>query len=444
MSTNLKRIGAKARTCPGLVFTSLYHHVTDIDNLRDSFNALDGRKAPGLDGVTKAMYGSNLGANLRELSDKLKRMGYKPKLKWRKYVPKPGSDKKRPLGISCFEDKIVEHAVKQVLEPIYETIFENFSYGYRPKRSPHDCVRALGKTIQQHKVNYVVEADIRGFFDHVNHEWLMKFLKRRIGDKRILRLINRMLKSGIFENGLERASETGTPQGSILSPLLSNIYLHYALDRWFSHRVISGCKGEAYLFRFADDFVACFQFKREAEIFHRRLGEVLNHFHLQLAEEKTNCIGFGRFARIDARRRGEKPKEFTFLGFTFYCGKTKKGRFKVKRRTSRKKLNQSLKKFTEWVRKARNTLRKGELLRRAKARVVGHLNYYAITDNSKKCGDFLYFATRILFKWINRKSQRRSYTWEGFNQVLKWVKWPTARIRVNMNPFDGCAWNLNV
>jgi hypothetical protein len=203
--------------------------------------------------------------------------------------------------------------------------------------------------------------------------------------------------------------------------------------------VTRGCKGEAYLFRFADDFVACFQYRQEAGIFHRRLGEVLNHYHLQLAEEKTSCMEFGRFARGIARARGEKPREFTFLGFTFYCGKTKKGRFKVKRRTSRKKLNQSLIKFTEWVRKARDTLRKGELLRRAKVRIVGHLNYYAITDNSKKCGDFLYFATRILFKWINRKSQRRSYTWEGFNQVLNWVKWPTTRIRVNMNPFERSA-----
>jgi len=444
MSTDLKRIGEKARKCPGLVFTSLYHHVTDIDNLRDSYKALDGRKAPGYDGITKAMYGENLEENLQGLSNRLKRMGYIPKPKSRTYVPKPGSDKMRPLGISCLEDKIVEEAVKRVLEPIYETIFEKSSYGYRPKSGPHDCVSALGQTIQQQKVSYVVEADIRGFFDHVNHQWLLKFLGIRIGDERIVRLIHRMLKSGILEDGLVRASEEGTPQGSIISPLLSNIYLHYALDRWFSQRVIRGCKGEAYLFRFADDFVACFQYKQEAELFHRRLGEQLNDFHLQLAEEKTSCIEFGRFARGIARQRGEKPKEFTFLGFTFYCGKTKKGRFKVKRRTSRKKLNQSLIKFTLWVRKARKTLRKGELLRRAKVRVVGHLNYFAITDNSEKCGAYLYFVTRILFKWINRKSQRRSYTWEGFNQVLNWVKWPTVKIRVNMNPFEGCAWNRNV
>ncbi len=444
MSTELKRIGEKARACPGLVFTSLYHHVTDMDNLRDCYNALDGRKAPGADGVTKEKYGTNLEENLRELSGKLKRMGYIPQPKWRTYVPKPGSDKLRPLGISCFEDKIVEEAVKRVLEPIYETEFENSSYGYRPGRDPLDCVRSLGATIQQCKVSYVVEADIRGFFDHVNHEWLIKFLSRRIGDKRIVRLIRRMLKSGIMEKGLVRASEEGTPQGSIISPLLSNIYLHYVLDQWFSQRVIRGCKGEAYYFRFADDFVACFQYKSEAELFRRRLGERLGHYHLQLAEEKTNCIEFGRFARGNARSRGEKPKEFTFLGFTFYCGKTSRGLFKVKRRTSHKKLGQVLRKYTEWAREERLKLRKGEMLRRAKTRVVGHLNYYAITDNGKMCGIFLYYATQILFKWINRKSQRRSYTWEKFNRVLKWVGWPTVRIKKNMNPFERSAVPLNV
>jgi len=444
MSTELKRIGEKARACPELVFTSLYHHVTDIDNLRYSFNSLDGRKATGVDGITKAAYGVNLECNLQELSDKLKRMGYRPQPKRREYVPKPGSVKMRPLGISSFEDKIVEKAVQRVLEPIYETIFENCSYGYRPKRSQLDCVRALGATIQQCQVNYVVEADIRGFFDHVNHQWLIKFLEMRIGDNRILRLIHRMLKSGILEDGLVRASEEGTPQGSIISPLLSNIYLHYALDQWFSHRVTRGCKGEAYLFRYADDFVACFQYKKEAEIFHRRLGEGLGYFHLQLAEEKTRSIKFGRFARGNATARGGKPEEFTFLGFTFYCGKTRNGGFKVKRRTSRKKLNQSLRKFTEWAIESRNTLRKGEMLRRAKARVVGHLNYYAITDNGRMCGIYLYHATRILFKWINRKSQRKSYTWEGFNQVLKWVGWPAVRIKVSMSPFGRGALPQNV
>ena len=320
------------------------------------------------------------------------------------------------------------------MEPIYETVLEDSSYGYRPGRNQHTCLDALGRTMQQERVSYVVEADIKSFFDEVNHEWMVKFLQHRIGDPRIIRLIRRMLKGGILEEGLVKATEAGTPQGSILSPLLSNIYLHYALDLWFSHRVRKQCRGEAYYFRFADDFLACFQYRDDAEAFLQQLSARLNGFGLKLAAEKTRCIEFGRFARVSAYKRGEKPKEFTFLGFTHYCGKTKKGYFKVKRRTSRKKLGQSLQKLADWACKARNVLRKGEMLRQAKMRITGHLNYYAITDNSEQCGKYVFYATRLLFKWINRKSQRRAYTWSGFNHALARVDWPKPRVRKNLNP----------
>ena len=398
MATDLTRIGEKARKEPGLVFTSLYHHICDVDNLRACYDTLDARKATGVDGVTKKEYGENLEANLRDLSERLKRMGYRPQPKRRSYIPKPGSEKGRPLGISSPEDKIVEEATKRAQEPIDEAVFEDSSDGYRPGRSQHQCLDALGRTIQQEKVNFVVEADIRGFFDTVHHEWMVKFLRHRIGDERVIRLIVRMLKSGIMEDGLIHATEKGTPQGSILSPLLSNIYLHYVLDLWFSRRVSRQCRGAAYYCRYADDFVACFQYKDEAEGFREGLGARVEEFGLQLAEEKTRSIEFGRFARDSAHRRGEKPEEFTFLGFTHYCGKTKEGYFKVKRRTSRKKLSASLRKFTDWARKARHVLRKGEMLRAARSRVIGHLSYYAITDNSERCSFFVYRTTRILYK----------------------------------------------
>ncbi len=434
MGTELKRIGEKARKEPGLVFTSLYHHIYDVDNLRACYHALDADKAAGVDGVTHEEYGRNLEENLGDLSGRLKRMGYRPGPKRRSYIPKPGSEKGRPLGISNLEDKIVEKAAKRTLEPIYEAVFCDSSYGYRPKRNQHQCLDALGRTIQQRKVNHMVEADIRSFFDKVNHEWMMKFLRHRIGDERVIRLVIRMLKSGIMEDGLTRATEEGTPQGSILSPLLSNIYLHYVLDLWFSWRVSKQSRGEAYYFRFADDFLACFQHKSDAEAFERRLEDRLEGFGLELAKEKTRCIEIGRYARENAYKRGEKPKEFTFLGFTHYCGRTKNGYFKVKRRTSRKKLGQSLRKFTDWAKKFRHVLRKGEMLRQARRRVLGHLSYYAITDNGRRCSYFVYRATRILFKWLNRKSQRKAYTWDDFNQALNWVGWPKARVRKDLNP----------
>jgi RNA-directed DNA polymerase len=434
VGTDLKRIGEKARKEPGLVFTSLYHHITDADNLRACYDTLPANKATGVDGVTKREYGKNLEENLQDLSARLKRMGYRPEPKRRSYIPKAGSEKGRPLGISNLEDKIVEEAVKRTLEPIYEAVFEDSSYGYRPRRSQHQCLDALGRTIQQKRVSHIVEADIRGFFDTVNHEWMVKFLRHRIGDERVIRLIIRMLKSGIMEDGLVQATEEGTPQGSILSPLLSNIYLHYVLDLWFSRRVRRQSRGEAYYFRYADDFLACFQYEDDAESFRQRLRERLEDFGLKLAEEKTKCIEFGRFARKDAYKRGEKPKEFTFLGFTHYCGKTKGGYFKVKRRTSRKKLGQSLSKFTDWARRTHNVLRKGEMLRQARTRVVGHLSYYAITDNSERCSYYVYRTKHILFKWLNRKSQRKAYTWETFGQALAWVGWPTPRIRKDLNP----------
>ena len=436
MSTNRTRIGVKAKTNPELVWTSLYHHIADVDNLRACFQALQGHKAVGVDDVTKSKYAQDLEANLQDLSGRLKRMGYRPQAKRRMYIPKPGSAKGRPLGISSFEDKIVELATKRVLAPIFESMFEDCSYGYRPRRSPHHCLDALGKTIQQKRVNHIVEADIRGFFDRVNHAWLLKFLQQRIGDHRVLRLISRMLKAGIMEDGLVHTGEVGTPQGSILSPLLSNIYLHYVLDQWFQGQIRRSCRGEAYLFRFADDFLACFERPSDADQFRTALGDRMEKFQLELAEEKTRHLEFGRYARAKAYRSGRKPETFEFLGMTFYCGKTRYGSFKVKRKTSRKKLRQSLARFTDWIRRYRNLLPTGELLRRARAHVNGHLNYYAITDNSDSCHLYMHLTSRALFKWLNRRSQRKSYAWLGYHQALRHIGWPTPRIRVNMNPFS--------
>lgn len=435
MARDLTRIGERARQERRERFTSIYHYVTDLDHLRACYAALPAKSAAGVDGVGKEEYGRNLEGNLARLSAKLGRLGYRPQPVKRVYIRKPGTNKQRPLGIPCFEDKLVQLALVRVVEQIYEADFEESSYGYRPARSQHQAIDQLGRTIQQQEVNVIVEADIKGFFDHVNQEWLLKFLRHRIGDERVLRLIVRLLKSGVLEDGLVRASEEGVPQGGNLSPLLSNVYLHYALDVWFERRFKRTCQGEAHYFRYADDFLACFQYRAEAERFLQELAVRLEQFHLQLELSKTRLLEFGRDAEEQARRRGQRPETFDFLGFTHYCGHTRHGSFKVKRKTSTKKYRAKLKETKEWLQRERSRLKKGELLRQAKLKLAGQLHYYAITDNSAMCYSFRYQVTRLLYKWLNRQSQRRSYNWERFNDALAWVGWPSAKVVHHLCPF---------
>jgi len=434
MARDLTRIGERARQEPQTQFTSIYHYVTEVEHLQACYAALPVARAAGIDGVGKEEYGQNLGARLTELSAKLGRLGYRPQPVKRVYIPKPGTNKQRPLGILCFEDKLVEVALVRVLEQIYEADFLESSYGYRPGRTQHQALDQLGRTIQQRRVNYVVEADIKGFFDHVNQEWLMKFLERRIGDERVLRLIVRMLKSGIMEDGLVRASDEGVPQGGNLSPLVSNVYLHYTLDLWFERRFKRTCRGEAYYFRYADDFLACFQYRDEAGRFLRALGERLAQFHLELEATKTRLVEFGRFAEERTKQQGEKPGTFDFLGFTHYCGHTAKGHFKVKRKTSGKKYRAKLKEMKEWLQRERSHVRQGQLLQQAKLKLAGHLNYYAITDNSQMCHRFSHRVTQLVYKWLNRQSQCNSYDWVRFQDALAWARWPAVEILHDLSP----------
>lgn len=441
MARDLTRIGERARKDPKAKFTSIYHFVTDKDHLRACYEGIDPAAAAGVDGVTKEEYGKRLERNLEELAGRLNRMGYRPKPVKRVLIPKAGSKKKRPIGMPCLEDKIVQRAVASVLEQIYETEFSESSYGYRPGRTAHGALDELGRVIQQKKVNYIAEADIKGFYDHVNQEWQMKFLEHRVSDDRVLRLVKRMLKGGVMEDGLVKASEEGVPQGGSLSPLLSNVYLHYALDMWFERVFRSQCRGEAYYFRFADDFVACFQYREDAERYLREMERRLKKFNLEIEPSKTKLLEFGRFAEERAGSRGKNPEQFDFLGFTHYGSATREGKYKVKRMTSKKKFRAKLKGWNEWLKKERSHLKKGALLRKAKQKLEGHLNYYAITDNRRRCDEFRTQVTRLMFKWLNRQSQRRSYTWERFNDALAWVKWPSVRIRHNLDPFRRSALN---
>lgn len=434
MARDLTRIGERARQEPTLRFTSLYHYVTELDHLRACYAALPADKAAGIDGVSKEEYGRNLEAKLTELSAQLGRLGYRPKPVKRVHIPKPGTSKQRPLGIPSFEDKLVQLAVGRVLEPIYEEDFVASSYGYRPGRTQHQALDQLGRTIQQRRVNFVAEADIKGFFDHVNQEWLLKFLEHRIGDKRVLRIIVRFLKSGIMEAGLVRASEEGVPQGGNLSPLLSNIYLHYALDLWFERRFKQTCRGEAYYFRYADDFLACFQYREDAERYLRELAARLGQFQLELEASKTKLVEFGRFAEERTRGRGQQPGTFDFLGFTHYCGHTAQGHFKVKRKTSAKKYRAKLKEWKAWLQRERSRSKRGQLLKQAKLKLNGHLNYYAITDNNVMCQRFSKQVTELVYKWLNRQSQCKSYNWARFHDALAWVRWPAVQVLHDLNP----------
>ncbi len=434
MNTKLKRIRSMSKADPKLQFTSVYHMVCEVEYLRQSFHELDGRKAVGVDQQSKDAYAENLEENLQDLSDRLKRFGYKPKPARRVWIEKPGKAEKRPLAISSFEDKIVQHALNRVLEAIFEPTFRRESYGYRKGKSVVECVDDIGRCIQKRKINWILEADIRKFFDRMNHDWLLKFIQHRVADPRISRLLIRLLRSGIMEDGLIRPNEEGAPQGSILSPLLSNIYLHYVLDLWFEKGVKRRLKGEGWLFRYADDFIVCLQNPSEAEAFKSELKERLAKFSLHLAEEKTKLVSFGRFEAENAKRAERKPGSFEFLGFRFVCGKTRTGYFKVKRRTSGKRLRKSLNDLKHWLNKHKATKRKGELIRAVVMKANGHLAHFAITDNLRQCSTYLFRAAKLLFMALSSKSQRRPYTWKGYEDALRHNQWPNVKLIHQIDP----------
>ncbi|MCC2684369.1 MAG: Retron-type reverse transcriptase [Paenibacillaceae bacterium] len=419
-----------AKTDPTLKFTSIGHLINE-QTLMESHEMMDPNKATGVDRVTKEMYGKDLETNIGKLVERLKRKSYRPQPARRTYIPKDEKSM-RPLGIPAYEDKLVQHALKQVLEAIYEQDFLDVSYGFRPNRSMHDALKRLNATIEKGKISYVVDADIKGFFNHVDHEWLMKFLELRIGDPNILRLVRRMLKAGISENGTFEPTEEGTPQGSVVSPLLANVYLHYALDTWFVKAVKEWCRGQAEIIRFADDFVCCFQYRDEAEQFYTALIQRLGKFNLNVAEEKTKIIAFGRYAEGQSKRDGrKKPETFDFLGFTHYCSKSRTGNFRVKRQTSKKKFKQKVKAMKTWIKDNRH-MEQEEFLKILRAKLMGHYKYYGITDNSRKMWLFYYKTINLMFKWLNRRSQRQSFTKEKFFNLLGVFRLPKPRITINI------------
>jgi len=417
MHSALGRISRVAKRDKSVRFTTLLHHVYNPDTLRGAYFGLKRDAAPGVDGQTWREYGEALEANLEDLSGRLKRGAYRAKAVRRVHIQKPEGGM-RPLGVTTLEDKIVQRALVEVLNQIYEADFLGFSYGFRPGRSPHAALDALFVGATRKKVNWVLDADIRGFFDAINHEWLVKFVEHRIADQRIVRLIQKWLRAGVLEDGQTIQTEEGTPQGGAASPLLANIYLHYALDLW-AHEWRQRAKGDVIIVRFADDFIVGFQYETEARQFWAELVERVTRFGLELHPDKTRLLEFGRFAASNRKRNGRgKPESFDFLGFTHVCGKAPDGKFRLLRRTSRKRLRRKLREV-----KAELRLRLHdpvpEVGKWLKAVVQGHFNYYGVPWNCPALNSFRHHVGWLWRRSLARRSQQGYTTWQRMRRLVR-------------------------
>jgi RNA-directed DNA polymerase len=424
-SSALDRVREAARKDKKTRFTALLHHVT-VDLLRESYFALKRRAAPGVDEVTWEQYGVDLDARLMDLHGRLHRGAYRPKPTRRQYIPKPDG-RKRPLGIAALEDKIAQRAAVTVMNAIYEEDFVGFSYGFRPGRSQHDALDALATAILRKKVSWVLDADIRDYFGSISHEWLVKFVEHRIGDRRVVRLIQKWLRAGVLEDGIKTWSEEGTPQGATASPLLANIYAHYVLDLWVQKWRQTEARGEVVIVRYCDDFVMGFENREDAERCLCELLQRLQEFSLELHPDKTRLIEFGKRASRNRSRRGEgKPETFDFLGFTHVCAKNRKGRFQLLRRTIAKRMRAKLRVVNVEIKRRRHQSipEQGRWLGSV---VRGHVNYYAVPLNGDMAARF---RTECIKHWRNalkQRSHKSKITWDRMNRLAnRWL--PPARV----------------
>lgn len=421
----LDHVREAARKDKSARFTALLHHVT-IDRLRDAFLALKRKAAPGVDGVTWEQYAEDLEGHLRDLHARLHRGAYRAKPSRRVFIPK-ADGRQRPLGIASLEDKVVQRAVVEVLNAVYETDFLGFSYGFRPGRSQHQALDALAVGIRRGKVNWLLDADLRGFFDAIDREWMVKFVEHRIADRRILRLIQKWLTAGVMEEGKRTENEAGTPQGATISPLLANVYLHYVLDLWVQQWRTRRARGVVIITRFADDFVVGFQHRKDAERFLAELRERLRKFSLELHPDKTRILEFGRYAASDRQARGVgKPGSFNFLGFTHICAKTATGKFLIVRRTMRDRMRRKLQEVKAELQRRRHqpVPAQGEWLRSV---VQGHYEYYAVPTNGQSLDRFRDQVTWYWHRALRRRSQRDRTNWQRMGRLSeRWI--PPVRI----------------
>ncbi len=423
-NTKLNRIAWLSGLDHGKEFECLMH-LFNHESLTDCFHRLDKNKAVGIDGVDKATYAVNLEKNIEDLVNSMKRMAYKPGPVREVLIPKEGKPgATRPLGISNLEDKIVQMQMQKVLESIYEPLFLGCSYGFRPGKGCHDAIKDLHQHIYSNEVQIVIDIDLKNFFGTIDHKLLEDLLKQKIKDPKFMRYINRMFKAGILSEGEFSVSEEGVPQGSICSPILANIFAHHAIDMWIQEMVKPNCKGAVRLFRYADDAIICCEYASDAHRIKESLGKRLEKFKLQLNEEKTKLVAF------DKRQAalGVEQGTFDFLGFTFYLGKSRAGRIIPKLRTKAKSIRAKLKKVSEWVKQIRHNKSLQAIWTIFQAKIRGHIQYYGVSFNIEAVEDFIYEATKIMFKWLNRRSQRRSFSWEKFRLYIETKPLPVAKV----------------
>jgi len=422
----LSLISGHARRESNFQFTSLAH-LLNVEYLRDCYESLNRNRAVGIDNVSWEEYGRKLDENLERLVSRLKRKKYKPIPARRVYIPKSRTEK-RPLGISALENKIVERGITWILESIYEQDFLNCSYGFRPKRSSHQALKELNDFIMFQPVNHMVEADIKGFFDNVSHEKLLDFIHIRVKDTTLLNLIKKFLKAGYVDDGILVRSDTGTPQGSILSPILANIFLHFVLDTWFEETVKSHVRGYCEIVRYADDFVCVVRYADDARRIERGLKNRVNKYGLEIHPTKSRKISFGRFERENAKIQSRRANTFDFLGFTHYCDRSRKGNFKVGRKTSRKKYTAKCRAMNAWLKAIRNQVKTKEWWKILEAKLQGHYQYYGVSENYDSIVRFYNATVRLVWKWMNRRSQKRKMNWDRFTKYLEHYPLPKPKI----------------
>jgi len=418
--TKLMRIAFLSQSDSTKEFGCLMHHFNE-ESLKTCYYQLDGNKAVGIDGVDKKSYGEDLDGNLKKLITNMRQMSYRPAAVRQVSIPKEGkSGASRNLGISNFEDKLVQKMMQRILESIYEPLFLDCSYGFRPKRGCHDAIKALSDHLYTRPVQTVIDIDLENFFGTLNHQELVKILQVKIKDSRLIRYIVRMLKSGVLANGEMTISKEGTVQGSSCSPVLANVLAHYAIDQWFEEIVKVHCKGEVKLFRYCDDLCICCEYESDAIRIRTSLAKRLTKYRLKMNEEKTKLVTFDR--------KSKEKTSFNFLGFTFYWGRSRNGVKIPKVKTEGKRMRTKLKRVNQWAKEVRNQYKLKIIWQKLCSKLEGHIQYYGVSHNIKRIETFLYHTEQIMFRWLNRRSQKKSYTWEQFQLFLLANPLPKARV----------------